>query len=560
MAVDDDATALARIEQELLRRYGDDYRIVCETSAHAAMEGLRYMSDAGEEVVLVLAAQWLPEQPGSELLGAVRGLHPRAKRALLIDWGGWAHRPTADAILQAMALARIDYYILKPSRSRDEQFHRVVSEFLHEWSRESSSDAFEIVVVAEPGSRRAHEIRELLGRSGVPHGFQRTGSAGARELLDGVEADETRPLIRMRDGTTYVDPTNEEIADAFGVDTALADSDRDFDVIVVGAGPAGLSAAVYASSEGLETLVVERETVGGQAGASSLIRNYLGFSRGIGGGELAQRAYQQAWVFGARFLMMREAVSLSPGNGLHELTVPGIGTVRAPAIILALGVSYRRIGIEGLEGLVGSGVFYGASTVEARGLAGQHSYVVGGGNSAGQAALHLARSSDRVSLLVRGGALGQDMSRYLCDSIEAAPNIEVLLSTEVVGGGGAAGLEWLELRDNSTGEVERVPAAALFVLIGAHPRTDWLPDEILRDRSGYVLTGDAIGRSGAAAPQGAGPMMFETSVRGVFAVGDVRSGSMKRVAAAVGEGSVAIRQVHERLRSELGTREASLWQ
>jgi thioredoxin reductase (NADPH) len=347
----------------------------------------------------------------------------------------------------------------------------------------------------------------------------------------------------LHDGTALIDPTNAEIARAYGVKTELVE-EHEFDVVIVGAGPAGLSAAVAASSEGLHTLVVEEEAIGGQAGSSSLIRNYLGFSRGVSGAELAQRAYQQAWVFGTTFLLMRKVTALRSSGRGHTVVISDGTEVTAPTVILATGVSYRRLEIPSLEGLTGRGVFYGASVSEARGLTGEDVYVVGGGNSAGQAALHLSRFARRVAVAVRGPRLAEGMSHYLCDELTAAPNITVLLDTEIIGGGGEGHLEHLQLRHRTTGEISTVPAAALFVMIGAHPHSDWLPPEIARDRWGYVLTGSDIGVDPFSPTSGErSPATYETSVHGVFAVGDIRHGSVKRVAAAVGEGSVLLQHV-----------------
>ncbi len=547
IAVEGDPEARVRIRAELSRRYAADYRITCASSAEVAVEELARLRETGNEVALVLADHSLGDTTGSDLLGQVRALHPHAKRALLIDWGAWAHRPTTEAILEAMALGRIDYYVLRPSRPGDEYFHRTITEFLHEWTRDHAG-AHQLVVFADPHTPRGHEICALLRRSGVPFGLHPDDSPEARELRGEYGAEEpSAPVVRLHDGTVLVDPTNEELAAAYGLDTEPPEDAR-HDIIIVGAGPAGLSAAVYASSEGLGTLVLERHAVGGQAGLSSLIRNYLGFSRGIGGGELSQRAYQQAWVFGARFAITREAIDLDVGGDRPGVACDTGFTATAGAVVLATGVSYRRIGIPGLDELTGSGVFYGASTAEARGLAHQRVYVVGGGNSAGQAALHLARSAGRVTVLVRGPSLAADMSQYLLEAIAAVPNIDVQTRTEVTGAGGRGRLEWLDLRDTAHGERQRVGAAALFILIGARPRTEWLPRSIARDGAGYLLTGADVlaDENGSAAwPLERMPMSFETSVPGVFAVGDVRHGSTKRVASAVGEGAVVVPQVHE---------------
>jgi thioredoxin reductase (NADPH) len=546
IAVDDDAAALERVEEELRRRYSCDYRVVCERSPLAALRAMEEMRAAGEPVAVVLAAQWMDELKGPELLARVRELHPHARRALLIPWGGWGDRPTADAVLRAMALGQIDYYALKPWHSPDEFFHRTVAEYLHEWSRAALARPQEIAVVAEPRSPRAHELRSLLARNGVPHALHAPGSDEGRRLVEtGGVAFTGVPLVITLDGTVLVDPSNAELAAAYGVATELGEG-NEFDVVVVGAGPGGLAAAVYAASEGLRTLVVERESIGGQAGSSSLIRNYLGFSRGVSGADLAQRAYQQAWIFGTRFVLMRDARSLSSENGEHVLAISDGSEVSARAVVLATGVSYRRLSAPGLEELAGSGVYYGASVSEASGLAGEDVFVVGGGNSAGQAAMHLARFARRVTMLVRGPSLAVTMSRYLIDEIEAAANVELLPGTEVVAAAGDGHLERITVRDRAGGEEREIPAAALFVLIGARPHTEWLPAAIERDERGYVLTGPAVHRFDRW-PLARPPQPYETSTPGVFAVGDVRNGSVKRVASAVGEGSVVIQQVHEHL-------------
>jgi len=548
-AVDDDEQSLERIRRELTSRYGTDYRVVCEGSAGSALEVLEEMRSRGEAVALVVAAQWMDAIRGVDLLAKVGELHPLAKRALLIDWGGWGHRPTAEAILAGIAQRHMDYYVMRPRRPPDEQFHRTVSEFLQEWARtRSQPSAGEVVLVARRPSRRGHELRELLTRNGIPHAFRTSDSAEGRRILhDCGVAGTDLPVALMRDGRTLVDPSSADLVAAFGVETEIG-SDRDFDVIVVGAGPAGLTAAVYASSEGLSTLVVERHAIGGQAGASSLIRNYLGFSRGVSGAELAQRAYQQAWVFGTRFLLMREVTELRAEGDRFAINVGGVGEVTAAAVVLAMGVSYRRIGIPSLETLIGSGVFYGTATSEASWFEGKHVYVVGGGNSAGQAVMHLSKYAERVTLLVRRAALHETMSRYLCGELDATENVDVRVGTEVANGGGDDRLEWLDLHDNATGEVQRVEAAGLFPMIGAVPHTDWLPATVESDRGGYLLTGVDLIQDGQVVdcwPLARSPRILETSLPGVFAAGDVRHGSISRVASAVGDGSVVISQIHQ---------------
>jgi thioredoxin reductase (NADPH) len=531
LAVDDEPAALTRITSEL-QRYSRDYRVVCGPSAESALRQLRSMRDEGEQVAIVLAAK-SPRLEGEALLAEVHDLHPHAKRGLLIPWGGWGDEETADAIRNAMAQGHIDYYVLKPWSTPDELFHRLVSEFLHEWRRANAPGRREITVVADPWSQRGYELRNLLARNGVPHAFHSCDSAEGEELLRscGLPGSE-KPVVLLPQGPPLVDPQPADLAKyGYRVPTDITDP-APFDVVVVGAGPAGLAAAVYASSEGLRALVVEHESIGGQAGSSARIRNYLGFSRGVTGAELAQRAYQQAWVFGTSFVLTRRVGRLDVGEDGFVVSIVDGPEIEARSVVLAMGVSYRRLGIPALEELIGTGVFYGASSSEAQLFTGGHVFVVGGANSAGQAAVYLSRYAARVTLVVRGQTLATTMSQYLLDEIESKANIEVRFSTQVVGGGGDDRLERLVLRDDSGDRT--VEADALFVLIGALPNTDWLPPDVVRDQYGFVLTG-------------AGEHMFETSVPGVFAIGDVRSGSVKRVASAVGEGSVVIQQVHHYL-------------
>lgn len=552
LAVDDDPAELERVESAL-QRYGRDYRIRGETSAGAARACLEAASTRGEPVALVLATPELPDAAGPEILAHVHGLHPDAKRALLVPWGAWGDREIAETMLATMARGQMDYYVLRPLPGPDELFHRTIAEFLHEWSRATGRSTGQLTLVLPHGSGRGADIRDLVVRNGVPHVEYDTDSpAGAACLHDHGLDGAREPVVVVHGRTTLRDPTRQEVARALGVETDLGD-DREFDVVIVGAGPAGLATAVYASSEGLSALVVEREAIGGQAGTSSLIRNYLGFSRGISGAELAQRSYQQAWVFGTQFLHTREVLGLrADGAGLRA-EISGVGEVRTRAAVLAGGVTYRRLAVPALDRLSGAGVFYGASVAEARGLMGARVFVVGGGNSAGQAALHLGRYAEQVTLLVRGPDLSATMSQYLVEAIDAAPNVDVLTRHEVVDAGGDGSLEHLVLRDRDSGAHREARADALFVLIGARPHTDWLPAEVARDAGGYLLTGAAIADCGEHArwPLDREPRSYETSMPGVFAVGDMRHGSVKRVASAVGEGSVVVQQLHDHLRDVL---------
>lgn len=546
LAVDENPEALGGVSRELRKRYGDDYRVVSERSAEAAIERLRGFEAAGVEVALVLADQWMPGMSGTEFLTRAGEVFPTAKRALLVAWGD---RTAPKPILEAMSLGRIDYYVNKPWGEHDERFHRIISEFLYDWAKDRMPKFEEIRVVGEQWSPRSHELRDLLGRNGVLYTFHSADSREGQELLARHGLDPARlPVVILFDGQVLTDPSNSEIAEACGVNPTR--EKWRFDLVIIGAGPAGLAAAVYAASEGLDTLIVEGEAIGGQAGTSSLIRNYPGFPSGVGGAELARRAAEQAWLFGGTFVFMRRVTGLRRAGDEIVVSLSCGREVTAKAVIIATGASYRRLGIPNLEALSGAGVFYGAAVSEARAMEGREVYVVGAGNSAGQAATYLAKYAAHVTLVVRGDSLADSMSEYLIREIEAAQNISVRRQTRVADGGGRGRLEWLVLEDAVSGFTQTVRAAGLFVLIGAEPHTEWLPEEITRDEGGYVITGTDFSRSGF--PRRGWhlkrlPLLLETSMPGVFAAGDVRHGSVKRVASAVGEGSIAVQMVHEYL-------------
>jgi thioredoxin reductase (NADPH) len=547
-AVDENESALRDVERELVDRYGRSYRIVCASSAEDAMVELEALAAAGEDVALVLAAQRPGGASASELLSRVRTLHAHAQRGLLIDWGSWGDGRTAEEIFEAMARRQIEYYVIRPTRSPDELFHQSVSTFLLEWAHARRVSPHTVHIVGESWTGRAGELKEILGRCAVPHMFLLADSPDGRALVTKTGDEAGLPLVVFPNGTVLADPTNLELANAAGA--TIEPDRREFDVIIVGAGPAGLSAAVYGASEGLRTLVVDDGGIGGQATSSSLIRNYLGFPRGVSGRRLAESAYEQAWVFGAKFAFMHDATGIrSDGDRLHVSLSDG-GEVSARAVILATGATYRRIEVAELESLVGAGVFYGGAASEAPTTAGEELHVVGGANSAGQAALHLAEHARRVTLVVRAAALDEGMSHYLVQQVEDAPNVEVRLGTEVVGGGAGddGWLERLDLRRRADGETETVDSDGLFLMIGARPNTDWLPGECARDDSGFIHTGAGVDNGSWTLERS--PLSLETSMPGVFAAGDVRHGSMNRVASAVGEGSIAIRLVHELFEAE----------
>jgi thioredoxin reductase (NADPH) len=540
LVVDDEADSLRALTRDLESRYGADYRVVARTSAEDAVATLAELRAEGVAVPMVLADQWMPDTTGIDLLTRVRELHPTARRGLLISWGD---RSATAPILAAAALGKIEFYVPKPSWSPDEDFHLALTASLGEWWRQQGGRFEAVTVIGGERPARSHEIRDLLTRNSVPFGFHRGDSEEGRAALRrlGLRPDDG-PVVALYNGVTLVDPTNAEVGQALGVD--VRPPARTYDVLIVGGGPAGLAGAVYGASEGLRVAVLEREAFGGQAGTSSLIRNYPGFPWGVSGVELAGRTYQQAWTFGTQFSYGNPATSLSGAGGLHVVGLEDGSEVRSRAVILATGVSYRRLDVSPIEALVGTGVFYGAATVQAQAMAGGHAFVVGGGNSAGQAALHLSRYARQVSVLVRSASLAASMSEYLIREIGNAPNVDVRHGVDVVGGGGDGRLEYVQLRDRSSGAVDSLPAAGLFVLIGAEPFTGWLPATIGRDRWGYVRTGADAGGSW---PLERAPLPLETTVPGVFAVGDVRHGSVKRVASAVGEGSVCIHQVHQYL-------------
>jgi thioredoxin reductase (NADPH) len=542
----DGSPTRGRVETELRKRYGTDYQVIVTGSAEEALEVLGRLRDGQRQVSLVLADQWLPGATGTELLARVRQLHPAARRALLISWGD---QPSFEAVVEATVLGDLDAYVVKPGKPPDERFHQAITEQLGEWGRANLS-ALEVVrVVGEEWAPRSHELRELLGRNAVPFGFYPAdGPDGQRLLEEAGAAGKALPVVLMFDGRVLPDPSNMEVAEALGV--ATRPGDGRYDVTVIGAGPAGLAAAVYGASEGLSTVVLETEAMGGQAGTSSLIRNYLGFPSGVSGGDLAVRAYTQARSFGAEYVYGSPARGLRPEGPELVVTMADGSEIRSRAVVVATGMAYRRLGIPALDELTGTGVFYGAAVSEAKAMKDRHVFVVGGANSAGQAAIHLARYAAQVTVLIRGRSLADSMSEYLIREIETAPNITVRRRVAVTGGGGQGRLERLTLTDLESGAAETVAAGALFVLIGAEPHTQWLPGAVRRDPAGFVLTGADLlqdGRVPEPWPLRRQPMLLESSLPGVFAAGDVRHGSVKRVASAVGEGSIAIHLVHNYL-------------
>jgi thioredoxin reductase (NADPH) len=547
LAVDDDDDVLAALEAALARRYGADYQILAERSPLAALRVLERLRRQEVAVAVILADQWMPHMTGLDLLARSRQLHPSARRLLLIGvWDRSANQPMS----QAMTLGRLDGWVLKPWAPAEEHLYLPVTEQLSDWIRATGQPGFvAIQIVGQQWTPRSHEIRDLLDRNAIPYQFHPHDSQAGRQLLREARQDGTRlPVLVLFDGRVLVDPTNAEGAAAIGIATQ-PEPPGSYDLIVVGAGPAGLSAATYGASEGLRTLMLEPEALGGQAGSSSLIRNYLGFPFGVSGRTLARRASAQAILFGAELVYAR-AVGLRPAGRDRMVALADGSQAVGRMVLVATGAAYRRLDAPGVEELLGAGVFYGAAVSEARAMTGSQVVVVGAGNSAGQAALHLAKYAERVTMLVRGDALGRTMSDYLVKELQASDTITVRLGTQVVAAGGAGRLEQLTLRDARTGATETVPAAALFILIGAQPRTEWLAGTLERDERGFLLTGPDLlqgGRPPPGWPPDRLPLPLETSLPGVFAAGDVRHRSIKRVASAVGEGSIAIQLVHDYL-------------
>ena len=535
------------LHRELSKRYGADYQIVvCDQPAELAAR-MQDLLAAGLPVALVIGEVGAEDPDGIAMLAAVRVIDPTALRVAAVGWGDWE---SMRSIFRAVALGKIDHWVTSPVQAPAEEFHRSIAEFLMEWSSQRGGGFEAAQVIGKRWSARSQELRDLFSRHRVPAGFYDATSERARQMLNvhGLESPEL-PVVVLQFGTeraVLVNPSNREIADAFGVMTPIS-AEEVFDVTVVGAGPAGLAAAVYASSEGLRTVVVEHEAIGGQAGTSSMIRNYPGFSQGISGANLAQQTWQQAWTFGTTFLYMRQVESLSASDGHYRLRLSDGSVLTTRTVIIATGASYRRLGIPDLEHMQGRGVFYGAGASEAPAMRGQNVFIAGAGNSAGQTALHMAKWASQVTVLVRAESLAGSMSDYLIRQIGATPNVDVSYRVKVAGEAHGH-LQSLILQDTASGARCSVPADALFVVIGSQPRTQWLGDTVARDERGFILTGpDVPAHTGARWPPGNLPLPLETSLPGVFAAGDVRRGSVKRVASAVGEGAAAIPLVHRHL-------------
>ncbi|WP_438941354.1 FAD-dependent oxidoreductase, partial [Micromonospora craterilacus] len=546
LSIDDDPAVSRAVARDLRRRYSERYRVVRAGSGPEALEALREVKLRGEQVALLLADYRMPEMTGIEFLEAAMDLFPAARRVLLT-----AYADTGAAI-DAINLVDLDHYLLKPWHPPEEKLYPVVDALLEAWSASPDAGSTEIRVVGHRWSAESFAVRDFLARNLVPYRWLLVDDPEAGRLLTaaGVTASDV-PLVVTVDGKALVAPSEAELAGLVGLTVAPA---ADFyDLVVVGGGPAGLGAAVYGASEGLRTVLVERLATGGQAGQSSRIENYLGFPDGVSGAQLTDRARRQALKFGAELLSTREVVGLEEAGSARLLRFSDGETLAAHAVVLATGVSYRMLRAPGLTDFTGRGVFYGSAASEAPSCVGQDVYIVGGANSAGQAAVYFSRYAERVHVLIRGADLTASMSQYLIDQLARLDQVIVHPHTEVVAAAGGEHLQQLTLRDTRTGEQREVDTSWLFVFIGAEPRTGWLDGTLVRDDRGFVITGPDLVTGGCRPPGWPlprDPYHLESSVPGVFAAGDVRAASVKRVASAVGEGAMAVSLVHRYLEAQ----------
>ena len=542
LTVDDDPSVSRAVARDLRRRYGADYRIMRSDSGEEALEAIRDVVLRGEQVAAILADYRMPRMNGVDFLEQAMDLVPRARRALLTAYAD------TNAAIQAINVVDVDHYLLKPWEPPEEKFYPVVDDLLEAWRREGKEPEHKIKILGHPWSAASYEIRDFLARSMVPYRWYNVGDPEGARLLAAAGAEESQaPIVVTRDGQPLVQPTLLEVANAVGLSTTA--QGEFYDVVIIGSGPAGLGAAVYAASEGLKTVVVERAAAGGQAGQSSRIENYLGFPDGVSGDQLTDRARRQALRFGAELLTARSVVGLEVKGPAREVLFDDGSSVLAHAVVLATGVSYRQLQAAGADELVGRGVYYGSSATQAESCLGDHVIIVGGANSAGQAAVFFSRYASKVTMAVRGDSLEKSMSSYLISQIARIPNINVRLNTSVQSCTGNDRLQCVTFVDHAGGQ-EVVDSGHLFVFIGAAPLTDWLPPSLVRDASGFVVTGLAL-TAGGRRPESwdleRDPYLLESSIPGVFVAGDVRAQSVKRVASAVGEGALAVTLVHRYL-------------
>jgi thioredoxin reductase (NADPH) len=539
LAVDDEPAVLAAVARDLRRRFGEGYRILRAPSGADALEILAELRRRAEPVALLIADQRMPGLAGTDFLLQARHLAPGAKRVLLTAYAD------TEAAISAINQVGLDYYLLKPWDPPEEQLYPVLEDLLTTWESGAALEAGGVRLIGHRFSKDSHELRDFLARNRVPARWldvERDGEA--RELLTVVGTDaEHLPVALLEDGSVLERPTVLELAERLGI--AVRPTQDHYDLVIVGGGPAGLAAAVYGASEGLRTVMVERDAPGGQAGQSSRIENYLGFPAGLSGSDLARRATDQARRLGAELLTVQDASGLRAEGSGRLIELSGGGTLSANCVLVASGVSYRQMDAPGFSTFTGAGIYYGAAMTEARSCADQHVFVIGGANSAGQAAVYFSDYASRVTMVVRADSLAKGMSHYLIEQIEALDNVEVRTGASATAAEGDGDrLERLRIRQ-ATGTETLEDADACFVFIGAAPRTDWLDGVVARDPRGFILAGPDVRENGW--PLQRDPLVLETSVPGVFVAGDVRARSIKRVASAVGEGSMAVSLIHEYL-------------
>ena len=546
LTLDDEVQVLNAIDRDLRAHYGKDYRVVKATSPTLALETLEQLKTRNEQVALLLVDQRMPEMEGTEFLAQALKLYPEARKVLLT-----AYADTRAAITAINDIG-LDHYLMKPWSPPEQNLYPVLDDVLDDWQATVPVPYDGIRVAGTLWSATSHRVKDFLARSQIPYQWlDIERDAETRTLVESLNEGQGRlPVVFFPDGSTLIEPDLSALADKVGLQTRP--SQPFYDVIIVGAGPAGLAAAVYGASEGLRTLLIDKETTGGQAGTSSRIENYLGFPKGLSGADLARRATSQATRLGAEILTAQEVTAIRADGPYRFVTLSDGTELSSHAVIIASGVSVRMLEVPGIEGLTGAGVYYGAAISEAAHYAGEHVFVVGGANSAGQAAMFFSRYAAQVTMLVRGDSLAKGMSQYLVDQIESTGNIEVRLGASVAEVHGTDRLEGLTIKSKGADEVETVPAAALFIFIGAKPHTGFVPDDIERNDAGFILTGPDLvvdGRRPKGWPLQRDPYLLETNVPGILAVGDVRQGVVRRVAAAVGQGSTAISFVHQYLRT-----------
>ena len=544
ITVDDDPEVSRAVERDLRRKYGSDYRVLRAESGPEALTSLEQLKLRNETVALFLADQRMPRMTGVEFLERAIGLYPEAKRALLTAYAD------TDAAIRAINDAQVDYYLLKPWHPPEERLYPVIDDLLDDWHASFKAPFQGIRVLGHRWSPQTHQVKEFLGRNQVPYRWlDIEKDAETRSLLQSAHATEEQlPVVVFPDGSSMIQPSTSQLAEKVGFRTKA--EQPFYDLIVIGAGPAGLAAAVYGGSEGLKTVLLEREAPGGQAGMSSRIENYLGFPAGLSGQDLARRALTQAQRFGVELLTPQEAVSLRAAGPARIVTLSDGSELSGKTVLITTGVSYRTLDVPGVKPLTGAGVYYGAGMTEAIACRGEDVYVVGGANSAGQAAVYFARFARQVTMLVRGNSLTQTMSHYLIERLKQTSNIVVETGVEVAEANGTSRLESLVLRQTDTDNRRTVMAQSLFILIGASPHTDWLGETVLRDEHGFIVSGPDLLRDGCLPsnwPLGRTPYLFETSVPGVFVAGDARHGSIKRVASGVGEGTIAEKMIERYL-------------